>query len=124
MKIIIHNNSMIPIYEQIVDKIKTQILDNTLKEGEGLPSVRTLARDLKISALTVKKAYDQLDREGFITTIHGKGSFVLSVNPEAKREDLLYKTQLELEKIIKKARNSGIKNTELISLITMIIEEE
>ena len=76
----INNSSMQPIYEQIVEQIKQQILQGKLKEGEALSSVRVLAKDLKISALTVKKAYDYLEQEGLIATVHGKGSFVLVAN--------------------------------------------
>ena len=74
MKIIINNSSMQPIYEQIVTQIKSQIMDGNLKENEMLPSVRSLAKEIKVSALTVKKAYDALEDEGFVVTIHGKGS--------------------------------------------------
>lgn len=77
MKIIINNASMQPIYEQIVEQIKRQIVQQELTEGTPLPSVRVLAKDLKISALTVKKAYDFLEQEGLIATVHGKGSFIL-----------------------------------------------
>lgn len=76
MNIIISHTSMEPIYEQIVRQIRAKIIDGSLKEKEPLPSVRTLSRELKISALTVKKAYDFLDEEGMIVTVHGKGSFV------------------------------------------------
>lgn len=124
MKVMIQHNSMIPIYEQLVSQIKALILDNEIKENEALPSVRMLAKDLKISALTVKKAYDLLDQEGFITTIHGKGSFALPINKEVKKEDLLYRTQEELEKVIKKARQAGVSGEELQALVEMILEEE
>ena len=80
MKIIINHSSMQPIYEQITDQIKAMIIDGTLKEEEMLPSVRTLAKELKISALTVKKAYDFLEEEGFVVTVHGKGSFIAKNN--------------------------------------------
>ena len=93
MKIIIQHNSMVPIYEQLVNQIKSLILEESLQENEPLPSVRVLAKEIKASALTVKKAYDLLEQEGFIATVHGKGSFVLAVNRHAKREILLYSTQ-------------------------------
>lgn len=80
MNIIISHTSMEPIYEQIVRQIRAKIIDGSLKEKEPLPSVRTLSRELKISALTVKKAYDFLDEEGMIVTVHGKGSFVAEAN--------------------------------------------
>ena len=78
MQIIINHSSMVPIYEQLVDQIKTMILNEELKPGEGLPSVRVLAKELKISALTVKKAYDALEAEGFTITVHGKGTYAVS----------------------------------------------
>ena len=124
MKIIIQHNSMVPIYEQLVNQIKSLILVESIKENEPLPSVRVLAKEIKASALTVKKAYDLLEQEGFITTVHGKGSFVLAVNRHAKRENLLYSTQEELEQVIKKARQAGISKAELADLIAMILEEE
>ena len=82
MKIIINNSSMQPIYEQILGQIKNCIMRGELKEEEMLPSVRSLAKDLRVSALTVKKAYDTLEQEGFIITVHGKGSFVACANQE------------------------------------------
>ena len=87
MKIIINHSSMVPIYEQITDQIKTMILDGTLKENDNLPSVRTLSRELKISALTVKKAYDNLEQEGFTVTIHGKGTYIAAANQERMLEE-------------------------------------
>ena len=86
MKIIVDHTSMQPIYEQIVEQIKKQILQGTLQEGAPLDSVRMLAKDLKVSALTVKKAYDALEEEQLIATVHGKGSFVLGVNPSLLAE--------------------------------------
>ena len=82
MRIIINNASQQPIYEQIVDQVKSLIIDGELQEHQILPSVRALSKELKISALTVKKAYDNLEQEGFIVTVHGKGSFVASTNQE------------------------------------------
>ena len=93
MRIIINHSSMIPIYEQIVDQIKKQINNHTLKENDALPSVRSLAKELQISALTVKKAYDFLENEGLTKTIHGKGTFVLAVN-----KDLLEEAKKEIER--------------------------
>ena len=87
MKIIINHSSMVPIYEQIVDQIKTLIRDGELKENDNLPSVRSLAKELKISALTVKKAYDNLEAEGFTVTIHGKGTYVAAANAELLLEE-------------------------------------
>ena len=80
MKLIINNSSMQPIYEQVAGQIKAMIMEGQLKEGDMLPSVRTLAKDLRVSALTVKKSYDALEQEGFVITVHGKGSFVACAN--------------------------------------------
>ena len=87
MNIIINNSSMQPIYEQIVEQIKAAIMKEELKKEESLPSVRTLAKDLRISALTVKKAYDTLEQDGFIVTVHGKVSFVAGVNVGLRQEE-------------------------------------
>lgn len=88
MKIIINNSSMIPIYKQLMDQIKKMILSEELKPDDNLPSVRTLAKELKISALTVKKAYDNLEQEGFTRTVHGKGTYVDTACSEVKQEEI------------------------------------
>ena len=93
MKIMINHSLMIPIYEQITDQIKTLIRSGELKENDVLPSVRALSRELKISALTVKKAYDALEEEGFTVTVHGKGTYIAATN----RELLLEEQKKELE---------------------------
>ena len=87
MNIIINSSLMVPIYEQIVDQIKTMIRNGYLKENDNLPSVRSLSKDLKISALTVKKAYDSLEEEGFTITVHGKGTYVAAANAELLLEE-------------------------------------
>ena len=86
MKIIINNSSMVPIYEQIMEQIKAQIISGELKENDILPSVRTMAKELKISALTVKKAYDNLEAEGMTVTVHGKGTYVAASNGSGNSE--------------------------------------
>ena len=103
MKIIINHSSMVPIYEQIVDQIKTLIRDGELKENDNLPSVRSLAKELKISALTVKKAYDNLEAEGFTVTIHGKGTYVAAANAELLLEEQKKEVEADLEMAIQKA---------------------
>ena len=95
MKIIINSSSMVPIYEQIVDQVKAQIVAGDLKENDILPSVRGLAKDLKISALTVKKAYDNLEQDGFTVTVHGKGTYVAAANPERMREEQMRGVEAE-----------------------------
>ena len=87
MKIIINHSSMVPIYEQIVEQIKALIMEGELTENTALPSVRTLSKELKISALTVKKAYDSLEQEGFTVTVHGKGTYIAEFNTELMKEE-------------------------------------
>lgn len=122
MHIIINTSSMIPIYEQIMDQIKTAVIAGELKEGEGLPSVRGLSKDLKISALTVKKAYDNLEQEGFTVTIHGKGTFVAALNQELLQEEHRKDVESELEKVIQKARGCGMTEEEIRSLFEIMME--
>ena len=122
MNIIINHSSMVPIYEQIVDAVKTQIRKGELKEDENLPSVRMLAKDLKISALTVKKAYDALEEEGFAITIHGKGTYIMAANTELLLEEQKKEIEADLEKAVFKARRCGISDEELKNLLELILE--
>jgi len=123
MKLLINNSSMQPIYEQIVEQIKGLVLKGELKEEEILPSVRTLSRDLKISALTVKKAYDHLEEEGFIITVHGKGSFVAPANCDLLLEENRRQVETDLEMAIRKGRNCGMTNQDIKELFDLILEE-
>ena len=123
MNLIINNTSMQPIYEQIVGQIKEQIMNSELKQDTALPSVRGLAKDLRISALTVKKAYDALEQEGFIITVHGKGSFVADMNPQIKVEEKRREVERALEEAIRLGKNGGMSVTELKELFSLIIEE-
>lgn len=123
MQVIIDHNSMIPIYEQLISKIKNAILTGDLKEGEQLPSVRSLAKDLRISALTVKKSYNQLETDGLIATVQGKGSYVLPVNQQAVQEESLKEIQEEMEKIKVKAQDAHISEEDLLELFKLILEE-
>lgn len=99
-KIIINISSLVPIYEQIIDQIKTMIRKGDLKQNDQLPSVRALSKELKISALTVKKAYDELEREGFTVTVHGKGSYVTAANTELMMEEQRKEVEQDLEQAI------------------------
>lgn len=122
MKIMINNSSMQPIYEQIVEQIKSQVLQGTAKEGEPLPSVRSLAKDLKISALTVKKAYDFLEEEGLVTTVHGKGSFISAANPSLLEEERRREVEECLEQAVAKGRNCGMSDGEMRELLELVLE--
>lgn len=122
MNIIINHSSMVPIYEQIVDVVKTQIRKGELKEDENLLSVRMLAKELKISALTVKKAYDALEEEGFAITIHGKGTYITAANTELLLEEQKKEIEADLEKAVFKARRCGISDEELKNLLELILE--
>ena len=110
MKIIINNSSMQPIYEQIVAQFKAAIMKGELKEEEMLPSVRSLAKELKVSALTVKKSYDALEEEGFIITVHGKGSFVTCASQELMMEEKRKEVEADFEAAIRKGRSLGMSN--------------
>lgn len=123
MKIIINNSSMQPIYEQIVSQIKSAIMCGELKEEQALPSVRTLAKELKVSALTVKKAYDALDEEGFIITVHGKGSFVNFANQNLMLEEKKKEVEADLEMAIRKGRSCGMSNQEMLELFQIVLED-
>lgn len=123
MRIIINNSSMIPIYEQIMNQIKKMISNGELKENDPLPSVRALSKELKISALTVKKAYDNLENKGFTTTIHGKGTYVSLPNKELLLEETKKEIETLLEKAIIKAKQSGITETEIKNIFDLLLEE-
>ena len=122
MKIIINTSSMVPIYEQIIDQIKTMIREQELKQNDQLPSVRALSKELKISALTVKKAYDELEREGFTVTIHGKGSYVTAANTELMMEEQKKEVEQDLEQAILKGRRFGISDEDIKTLFELILE--
>ncbi len=122
MKIIINTSLMVPIYEQIVDQIKTLIRNGELKENDILPSVRTLSKQLKISALTVKKAYDSLETEGFTVTVHGKGTYVAATNTELLLEEQKKELERDLEQAIQKGKRCGISNEDIRSLFELILE--
>lgn len=123
MNVIINNSSMQPIYEQIVLQIKTAIMHGELKEEVMLPSVRTLAKNLKVSALTVKKAYDALEEEGFIVTVHGKGSFVTLANQALMLEEKKKEVEADLEMAIRKGRSCGMSDEELTELFQIVLED-
>lgn len=113
---------MVPIYEQIIDQIKLLIRNGELKENDNLPSVRTLSKELKISALTVKKAYDCLESEGFTVTVHGKGTYVAATNTELLLEEQKKEVETDLELAIQKGRRCGISDEDIRSLFELILE--
>ncbi len=124
MNIIISNNKDKPIYEQIAYQIKMYILNGKLKQGDSLPSIRALAKDLKISVITTKRAYEDLQKEGFIETIAGKGTFVSSTNKEALKEQNFKIIEKKLTECISIAKASNININELKQIIDIIWEEE
>lgn len=122
MRIIINTSSMVPLYEQITDQIKALIREGELKENDNLPSVRALSKELKISALTVKKAYDSLEEEGFTATIHGKGTYVTAVNRQLLLEEQKKELEADLEQAVSKGRRYGISDEDIRSLFELILE--
>ena len=124
MNIIISNNSSIPIFEQIENAIKQAIFSNELKEEDMLPSVRNLANDLKISFLTVKRAYDELEQAGFIKTVQGKGSFVAPKNLDLIKEEKLKEIQDYIEKVYNISKIANISEDEVKEIFRMIFEED
>ncbi|MGL5651545.1 MAG: GntR family transcriptional regulator [Paraclostridium sp.] len=123
MNINISNTSTIPLYEQIKNQTKNQILDSTLKQGEGLPSIRNFAKELKVSIITIKRAYEELEKEGFIETIAGKGTFVSMQNKDRLRETALYEIENKLEIVIKQAKSVGITLEEGIEIFKSLYVE-
>ena len=122
MRIIINSSSMVPIYEQITDQIKALIQCGELKATDSLPSVRTLSKELKISALTVKKAYDSLEEDGFTVTIHGKGTYVASVSPQLLLEEQKKELETDLDMAVQKGRRYGISDEDIQSLFQLIMD--
>lgn len=123
MNVIINHSSMQPIYEQICDQLKEKIMHGELQEDTMLPSVRTLAKELKVSALTVKKAYDALEEEGFVVTVHGKGSFVACANQMTMLEEKKKEVEADLEMAIRKGRSCGMSNQEIEELFQIVLED-
>lgn len=124
MKIIISNVSDPPIYQQIKDQIKDAILYGELKEGEQLPSIRALANDLRVSVLTTRRVYDELESEGFVTSKVGKGSFVATENLELLRESKRHMVEVKLTEAWRTARTLGIAKSELFAMMELLFEEE
>ena len=124
MEIVISNSSDKPIYEQIASQIREQVLAGTLVEGEQLPSIRSLATQLRISAITTKRAYQDLEAQGFIHTVPGKGCFVAGDNLELLREERLRQVEISLEKAVSDARTAGVSADELREMLDLLLEED
>ena len=124
MDIVISNASDLPIYEQISSQIKALIMNGTLKEGELLPSIRVIAKELKVSVITTKRAYADLERDGFIEVVQGRGSFVSSRNLDFIREEQLRNAEMHLQKAVEIAQMGNISLEELIEMLTLIYEGE
>ncbi len=122
MDIIISNSNGIPIYDQIASQIKAQIIAGRLSQGEALPSIRLLARELRISVITTKRAYEELEREGYIYTVPGKGSFVSGVDAELLREENLKKIEALLLEALELAESCGIGTDELCEMVRLMEE--
>ncbi len=124
MHIIINNSSMTPIYEQVVDQIKNDIISGELKDNDALPSVRTLSAEIKISALTVKKAYDKLEEEGFVITVHGKGTYVAATDRSLAVEARRKSVEDDFAKAVEKARTVGMTGEDILEIVNIILEEQ
>lgn len=124
MDIIISNSSGVPIYEQIEEQIKSQILSGDLVAGDALPSMRVLAKELKISIITTKRAYEDLERDGFIESVTGKGSFVKGINSDIVKENMMFAIEELLDKVVDKALLGKISCEELTEMIELIYKDK
>ena len=123
MDIIISNSAGTPIYEQICSQIKSRIISGELAEGDALPSMRVLAKELRISVITTKRAYEELERDGFITTVVGKGSFVREADQEFVREERLKAVEGHLQAAVDAARECGMEEQEVLEILRLLFEE-
>ena len=124
MELIIRNTTNQPIYDQIYSQIKAQIIAGKLSPGEALPSIRALAKDLRISVITTKRAYEELEREGFLTTVPGKGCFVAPRDLELVREDCLKELEDHLDAAVELAAQCGVSALELMEMLRILLKEE
>lgn len=123
LNIFIDNKSNLPIYDQIYTQIKDQIINGSLNEDEALPSIRNLAKDLRISVITTKRAYDELEKEGFVYTVPSKGCFVAPKNLELIREENLKKIEAHIEEIIKLSVSCNLTQEDIIEMIKLEMED-
>lgn len=124
MRIVVSNRSGVPIYEQIKEQVKAAIFSGELREDEQLPSIRGLARDLKISVITTSRAYSDLEEEGFIANVQGKGCYVLPRNRELARENALHRIESGLQTAIAVAKAEGVSKQEVLDRLNLLWEEE
>lgn len=124
MDILISNSSGVPLYEQIEEQIKSQIITGELREGDSLPSMRILAKDLKISIITTKRAYEDLERDGFIESVTGKGSFVKGINSDLVKENIMFDIQELLETAVDKAVMGRVTLDELQEMLRLLYAEK
>lgn len=124
MEIPLSSSSMTPIYEQLTTQIKSLVIDGKLAAGEALPSVRSLAAELKISALTVKKAYDRLEEEGLIVTVHGKGSFVERTDTQLALEFRRHEAEKQLAEALARAEAAGLSREEILETVTLLLDAQ
>ena len=123
MNIIINHTNNVPIYDQIYSQIKNQIIAGTLQQDQALPSIRNLAKDLRISVITTKRAYDELEREGFIYTLPAKGCFVAPKNTELLREQTLRQIEQHIQEIIQLSASCNLSKEELLEMFQIYLEE-
>ena len=124
MELIIRNTAGQPIYDQIRSQIKAQIISGALRPGDALPSIRGLAKDLKISVITTTRAYDELEAQGFVTTVAGKGCFVAEKNLDLIRETQLKALEDHLSAAVESAKSCGVSPAELQEMLRILLEEE
>lgn len=124
MNILIATSSKVPLFEQIKEQIKEQIFSGELKEGDALPSMRVLAKDLKVSVITTKRAYEDLEQEGFVISAVGKGTFVAGQQPHVLKEWQVRELENELEKIVQSSKRIGLTRSEFIELVNIYYEED
>lgn len=123
MHILLNNSSMVPIYEQLTDQIKREIISGGLRENDSLPSVRTLSAELRISALTVKKAYDRLEEEGFVVTVHGKGTYVAATDRQLAMEARKKAVEDVFAAAVEKARAVGFSKDDILDIVALVLED-
>ncbi len=123
MTVLIDNKSSLPIYDQIYSQIKAQIISGELQEHKALPSIRNLAKDLRISVITTKRAYDELEKEGFIYTIAAKGCFVAPKNVELLREETLKNIENHIDQIVRLSQSVGLNEQEILDMVRFAMED-